>query len=34
MPGETKIITMKLKDEDTNGEKPSVDISGYNLSIN
>jgi hypothetical protein len=32
MPGETKVITMKLKDEDTNGEKPSVDITGYNLS--
>jgi beta-galactosidase/beta-glucuronidase len=34
MPGETKIVTMKLKDEDTRGEKPSVDISGYNLSPN
>jgi hypothetical protein len=32
MPGETKVITMKLKDEDTLGEKPVVEISGYNLS--
>lgn len=31
MPGEKKVITMKLKDEDTRGENPSVDISGYNL---
>ena len=34
MPGETKIIIMKLKDEDTNGDKPAVDITGYNLSVN
>jgi beta-galactosidase/beta-glucuronidase len=31
MPGETKVITMKLKEEDTRGEKPVVDVSGYNL---
>jgi len=31
MPGEKKVITMKLKDENTRGEKPWVDISGYNL---
>lgn len=31
MPGEKKVITMKLKDEDTRGEKPAVEISGYNL---
>lgn len=31
MPGEEKVITMKLKDEDTGGEKPAVEISGYNL---
>jgi hypothetical protein len=34
MPGETKVITMKLKDEDTFGEKPSVEISGYNTTEN
>ena len=32
MPGEKKVITMKLKDEDTRGEKPVVVISGFNLS--
>ncbi|MBE9511096.1 MAG: hypothetical protein IMY71_09475 [Bacteroidetes bacterium] len=31
MPGEEKVITMKLKNEDTAGEKPSVEISGFNL---
>jgi beta-galactosidase/beta-glucuronidase len=31
MPGEEKVITMKLKNEDTRGEKPEVDISGFNL---
>jgi hypothetical protein len=31
MPGETKVITMKLKDEDTGGENPVVDLSGFNL---
>ncbi len=34
MPGEEKVITMRIKDEDTGGEKPSVDISGFNLSEN
>jgi beta-galactosidase/beta-glucuronidase len=32
MPGESKIIRMKLKNEDTGGEKPSVEISGFNKS--
>jgi len=31
MPGEKKVITMKLRDEDTGGEKPGVEISGFNL---
>jgi beta-galactosidase/beta-glucuronidase len=31
MPGEVKVITMQLKDEDTGGEKPIVDITGFNL---
>jgi hypothetical protein len=31
MPGDVKVITMRLKDEDTRGEKPGVVISGYNL---
>jgi len=31
MPGEEKTITMRLKDEDTRGEKPAVEISGFNL---
>lgn len=30
MPGEKKVVTMKLKDEDTGGEKPAVEISGFN----
>ena len=34
MPAETKVIIMRLKDEDTHGEKPSVEISGYNTSEN
>jgi hypothetical protein len=34
MPGEEKVITMKLKNEDTAGEKPAVEISGYNISEN
>ena len=32
MPGEEKIITMKLKEEDARGETPSVEISGFNLA--
>jgi hypothetical protein len=31
MPGEQKVITMRLNNEDTRGEKPAVDISGFNL---
>jgi hypothetical protein len=31
MPGEEKVITIKLKDADARGEKPSVEISGFNL---
>ncbi|MFH0843143.1 MAG: discoidin domain-containing protein [Bacteroidota bacterium] len=31
MPGEEKVINMKLSDRDTKGEKPAVVISGYNL---
>jgi hypothetical protein len=31
MPGEEKVISMKLKDADTRGEKPAVEISGFNL---
>ena len=31
MPGEKKIIAMKLKDMDTHGEKPEVEISGFNV---
>ncbi|KAA6313134.1 Exo-beta-D-glucosaminidase, partial [termite gut metagenome] len=31
MPGEEKAITMKLQNVDTRGEKPVVDISGFNL---
>ena len=34
MPAERKVITMRLKDEDTYGEKPSVEISGYNTAEN
>lgn len=31
MPGEKKVITMKMKDMDTRGEKPAVVISGFNV---
>jgi hypothetical protein len=31
MPGDEKVITMKLKNTDTRGEKPVVEISGFNL---
>jgi hypothetical protein len=31
MPGEQKVITMRLKDEDTSGEKPAVEVSGFNV---
>jgi hypothetical protein len=31
MPGDEKVITMKLKNADTRGEKPKVEISGFNL---
>jgi hypothetical protein len=34
MPGETKTITMKLKNEDTEGQKPLVNITGFNLADN
>ena len=32
MPGEKKKVTITLKDEDTQGEKPRVLIDGFNLS--
>jgi hypothetical protein len=31
LPGESKVITMRLKDEDTGGDEPVVDITGFNL---
>jgi hypothetical protein len=31
MPGEEKTITMRLQNRDTRGEKPTVEISGFNL---
>jgi hypothetical protein len=31
MPGDEKVITMKLKNADTRGEKPKVEISRFNL---
>jgi hypothetical protein len=31
LPGEKKIIVMKLKDMDTHGENPSVEITGFNV---
>ncbi|MFZ2340711.1 MAG: glycoside hydrolase family 2 protein [Bacteroidales bacterium] len=31
MPGEKKLITMKFRDSDTRGEKPDIEISGFNL---
>jgi hypothetical protein len=34
LPGKTKVITMKLIDEDTLGDNPAVEISGLNVSLN
>jgi hypothetical protein len=31
MPGEQKVIIMKLRNADTRGEKPVVEISGFNI---
>ncbi|MDR2810481.1 MAG: discoidin domain-containing protein [Tannerellaceae bacterium] len=31
MPGEAKTITMRLQNRDTRGEKPTVEVSGFNL---
>lgn len=31
IPGEEKTVTMKIRNEDTRGEKPVVEISGFNL---
>jgi hypothetical protein len=31
MPGEEKSITMRLQQRDTRGEKPKVEVSGFNL---
>ncbi len=31
LPGEEKEITISFKDEDTRGERPAVEISGFNL---
>lgn len=31
MPGEKKLITMKFSDSDTRGEKPVIELSGFNL---
>jgi hypothetical protein len=31
MPGEAKVITIKVRDEDTRGEKLVIEISGFNL---
>jgi len=31
MPGEKKVILTRMKDEDTRGEKPVIEISGFNL---
>jgi exo-1,4-beta-D-glucosaminidase len=31
MPGEKKMIPMKFRDSDTGGEKPDIEISGFNL---
>jgi beta-galactosidase/beta-glucuronidase len=31
MPGEEKIVTMRLQDVDTRGERPTVTLSGFNI---
>jgi hypothetical protein len=32
LPGEEKIITVSLQEQDTRGETPEIEISGFNLS--
>jgi len=31
MPGEEKVITVRLKNRDTRGEKPVIELSGFNI---
>jgi hypothetical protein len=31
LPGESRAITMKVKEADTRGEKPSVKVQGFNV---
>jgi hypothetical protein len=31
MPGEEKVINMELANSDTRGEKPVVEVTGFNL---
>ena len=31
MPGEQRIITMEIDNADTRGEKPAVEMDGFNL---
>lgn len=32
MPGEQEVISMSVSDEDTRGERPAVEISGFNIN--
>ena len=32
LPGEDKEITITFKDEDTRGERPAVEVSGFNVN--
>jgi hypothetical protein len=31
MPAEEKVVTIRIAGEDTRGEKPKLEISGFNL---
>jgi hypothetical protein len=32
MPGEERTLTISLRDEDTRGEKPEIEVRGFNLA--
>jgi hypothetical protein len=32
MPGEQRVITTELRDADTRGEKPAIQVEGFNVS--
>ena len=34
MPGEKRTVTIRMDDRDTRGERPAVEVSGFNLLQN